>query len=239
MKTHRTFSTLLLAIALFLSGSVVAAQDKESEQKKKQAEMEQEMQAKKEMQAAMEAEMNAKKQMLWEQQEQMKYKQKEMENQERKMREIERHYAEQARSMERQSRESSRARASSRSSGGYSEGAYVAPMIVHQNQSQLTLRNSFRGGSDTSKGEFDVESGIHQFRCMISGKVNSGEIYIKVEYPGGKVFKELTINSAAEITFSQSLRIKEGEEDKYIGAWKYQVRADKAEGNYMLQIMTN
>ena len=44
MKTHRTFSTLLLEIALFLSGSVVAAQDKESEQKKKQAEMQQEMQ---------------------------------------------------------------------------------------------------------------------------------------------------------------------------------------------------
>ena len=29
-----------------------------------------------------------------------------------------------------------------------------------ENQSQLTLRNSFRGTTNTSKGEFDVEPGI-------------------------------------------------------------------------------
>ncbi len=74
---------------------------------------------------------------------------------------------------------------------------------------------------------------------MISGKVRAGEIIIKVLYPGGKVFKELTITSSAEISFNQSLTFKEGSEEKYVGSWTYEVRAEKAEGNYTLAISTN
>lgn len=106
-------------------------------------------------------------------------------------------------------------------------------------QTQLTLRNSFRGGSDSSNGTFDVDEGTRRFRCMISGKVRSGEIKITIKYPGGKVFKDMTINSSAEVTFSQNLNIGEGDPNKYIGSWEYSVEAVKAEGNYMLQISTN
>ena len=156
-----------------------------------------------------------------------------LEEQQDEMRDMERHYAEQARA-----RESSRVKAFYRSSEHFDE-PFVAPMLYQGNQSQLTLRNSFRGGSDSSKGDFQVEKDTRHFRCMINGKVNSGEIFIKIQYPGGKVFKELTINSSAEISFNQSLTIKEGEEDKYLGTWKYEIKATKAEGNYMLQISTN
>ena len=49
----------------------------------------------------------------------------------------------------------------------------------------------------------------------------------------------MTINSSAEVTYSQSTTISEEEGDKYIGTWNYEVSAEKAEGNYMLQIMTH
>ena len=62
---------------------------------------------------------------------------------------------------------------------------------------------------------------------------------IEAKYPDGKVFKELTITSAAEINFSQSRSIKEDEEERYVGSWSYEVRAEKAEGNYMMQITAN
>jgi len=110
--------------------------------------------------------------------------------------------------------------------------------IGGQNQSQLTLRNSFNGGSDTSKGEFEVEMGTRSFRCTINGKTRSGSIYVEVKYPDGKVFKELNITSAAEVSFSQSRTIQEDEEDKYIGTWSYVIKADKAEGNYSMSILT-
>ena len=106
-------------------------------------------------------------------------------------------------------------------------------------QTQLTLRNSFRGGSDSSTGTFDVEEGVKRIRCMISGKVKSGEIKITIKYPGGKTFKDMTINSSAEVTFSQTVNIKEGKEaSKYVGSWEYSIEAAKAEGNYMMQIST-
>jgi hypothetical protein len=110
---------------------------------------------------------------------------------------------------------------------------------IQPSQSQLTLRNTFQGGSDTSQGTFEVEEETRRFRCMINGKVRSGTITIKISYPGGKSFKDLTINSSAEVSFSQVLNISEGKGDKYIGEWEYEVKADKAEGTYMLQISTN
>ena len=119
------------------------------------------------------------------------------------------------------------------------EGIYVTSGSSQNSQSQLTLRNSFSGSTDSSKGEFEVGEETHHFRVMITGKVKSGDIQIIVKYPSGKVFKDLTVNSAAEITFSQSLTFKEGEESKYIGSWKYEVKAVSAEGNYTLQIMTH
>lgn len=106
-------------------------------------------------------------------------------------------------------------------------------------QTQLTLRNSFSGGSDTSNGSFDVDEGVRRFKCNINGKVRSGRITVNITYPDGKVFKELEINSSAEISFSQTMTVKEEKADKFVGTWKYEVKAEKAEGNYVLMISTN
>ncbi len=218
MKTIKLFKHFSMAISLLLAASVVIAQDEESEemmQKAKQAE-----------------EMNAKKEMLEQQQQQMK--------------EAARAYSEQYEFLERPERESSRSRGEYYrvrphvSSGGFNSGApYMVGLYGQENQSQLTLRKSFREITSTSRGEFDVEAGIRHFRCIINGSVRSGEISIKIEYPDGKTFKKLVINSSADVNFSQSISIKEEEEKKYMGSWDYEIKANEAEGEYMLQIKTN
>ncbi len=230
MKTYFIRKHLTMVLILLMTGTVLMAQEKESKEAGEQAAMEEEMKIRKD---------------LLEDQEQ------EMKEQQQKMKQVEIQFAEQARSAERSARASARSSASSRSSGSswastpyvysgfYGDEHHVTPMIVQNSQSQLTLRNSFNGGSDESKGDFEVDEGTRNFRVMINGKVKSGEIQVVIKYPNGKVFKDLTINSAAEITFSQSLTIKEEENSKYIGSWKYEVKAASAEGNYMLQIMTH
>lgn len=229
IKTYSAYRYFPLVLAFLLTGSVVLPQVTESDEETK---------------AAMEEEMKIRKDMLEDEQQIMKEKQIHFMQQHRQQQEMERQHAGQAREIEIRARESARSSRSARSkesariSVRYPDGVYVTT-YDDGNHSQLTLRNSFRGGSDTSKGEFDVESDVRHIRCMISGKVSSGEIYILIEYPGGKVFKELTINSSAEISYSQSLSIKEGQENKYVGSWKYEVKAEKAEGSYMLQIQTN
>ena len=151
--------------------------------------------------------------------------------------ELERVYAEQAREA---SRERSRERSVvyARPSTG-DAGSYFIHSYGQENQSQLTIRNSFDGETDSSQGEFDVDESTTHIRCTINGKAKTGRITIKILYPGGKVFKDLSITSSAQISFSQSLTIKEEEKKKYVGAWTYKITADKAEGSYSLSFMTH
>lgn len=211
MKIMKPLQSLLLAFILISSGTLVFAQDKETE-KQRNVEVEKQMRIRKEM--------------LEEQQKQMKEQMKEMQEQ---FKEREKEYA----IMSRGARDD---REFWRSAGGDIQFFSGFDQGSH---SQLTLRKNFDGTTDTSEGNFDVDPNIRQFRCMINGAVKSGEIHILLEYPDGEVFKELVINSSADISYSQSVSIKEGEESKYAGTWEYEIRAEDAEGRYMLQISTN
>lgn len=197
---------------MVITGFVLQAQAQTSQEAQKKQMQDQEAKVK-------EMEMQLKKQQL---------------EQEQKVVELERAYAEQARTS---SRDRENAIIYARP-GGSDEGAYFIQSYSQENQSQLTLRNSFNGETLTSNGEFDVDENTSHLRFTVNGKVRHGEISIKVLYPEGKVFKDLTINSSAEISFSQSLTIKDGEKKKYVGTWKYEVKTKTAEGNYMMSIMT-
>ena len=169
-------------------------------------------------------------------QEQVEIQRKQMKEQQLKTIELERSYAEQA-------REASRARTSTwvyPSSTGFEDESSVYFISEDQgNQSKLTIRNTFDGNSTSSKGEFDVDESTRHIRFRMNGKVRSGEISIKVVYPDGKVFKELTMISPTDISFTQSITINEKEMKKYVGSWQYEVSADKAEGSYSLSFMTH
>ena len=209
MKTQTIFRMFSLSLLFVLLGSVAMAQTKEEKKAK-------------------DAEMKAK-------QEQIEIQRKQMKEQQLKTIELEHVYADQA-------REASRARSSARvysRSSGFDEPSYFIYSGSQENQSQLTIRNSFDGETDSAEGEFDVNESTTHIRCTINGKAKSGKITVKILYPGGKVFKDLSITSSAQISFSQSLTIQEKEKNKYIGAWKYKVTADKAEGSYTLSFMTH
>ena len=226
MKSEVSYKYAALVLFLYLSGSVLIAQDAEGEQTKKKLQEAVEMEARMERQKAQQAEeMYKRKEMLEAQQQEMLRKEQE--------------YSEQVRIMERSARMPSRTSPYIRFNGTNTHEPFIVGMYGDENQSQLTLRKSFRETTSASEGEFDVESGIRHFRCMISGSVRSGEILILIEYPDGNTFKELTINASADINFSQSVSIKEGEEKKYVGNWYYEIIAEEAEGDYMVQIMTN
>ena len=171
----------------------------------------------------------------------MQLKKQQLEQQ-KKMAELEEEHARQARSS---ARSSARAANSYRVMGVSTlpeladEPSFLVTGYGQQSQSHLTVRNSFKGESDSADGEFDVDENTSHMRLTINGKVSKGDISIKILYPGGKVFKNLTINSSAQISFSQSLTIKEEEKKKYVGSWKYAIKADKAEGSYNLSIMTH
>jgi len=182
----------------------------------------------KEEKKAKEAEMKAK-------QKQIEVQRQQMKEQQLKTIELEQAYAEQARKA---SRSRSSTRVYSTGTGFPDEPSYFIYSGGQENQSQLTIRNSFDGETDSAEGEFEVHESTTHIRCTINGKVRHGKITVKVLYPGGKVFKDLSITSSAEISFTQNMSIQKEEKNKYVGAWKYKVSADKAEGSYSLSFMT-
>ncbi len=213
MKTQTIFRALSFTLLFALLGTTAMAQTKQEKEEKK----------------AQEAEMKAK-------QEQIEFQRQQMKEQQLKTIELERTYAEQAREA---SRSRSTARVYSTGTGFPDEPSYFIYSGGQENQSQLTIRNSFDGNTDSSEGEFDVDESTRHIRCTINGKARSGKISIRVMYPGGKVFKDLSITSSAEISFTQNMSIQKEEKNKYVGAWKYKVTADKAEGSYTLSFMTH
>lgn len=210
MKKFTIVRILPISLCLMLMGTVAMAQTREEK-------------------AAQEAEMKEK-------QEQIEMQRKQMKEQQLKTIELER-------AIEAQSRANSRAREAariySRSSGFGDEPSYYIWSGGQENQSQLTIRNSFDGESDTSEGTFDVDETTSHIRCTINGKAHSGKIKIRIQLPNGEVFKDLSITSSAQISFSQSLSLEEAKKKKYVGAWKYEISADKAEGSYTLSFMTH
>lgn len=211
MKKQTIFQMLPFMFIFLLVGSTTIAQQSNPDKEK----------------AAREDQFKAK-------QEQLELQQQQLKDQQLKTMELEHAFAE-------QERESTRARSSARvySTGIAADTPYFFVSGDQENQSSLTLRNSFNGTSDSSKGEFDVDESTRHIRCTINGKVRSGKITVKVLYPGGKVFKDLSITSSAEISFTQSLSISEEDQKKYVGSWTYEVTADKAEGSYNLSFMTH
>jgi hypothetical protein len=213
MKAQTIIRALSITLLLAMFGPAAIAQTKQEKEIKK----------------AQEAEKKAK-------QEQIAIQRRQMKEQQMKTKELEHMYTEQA-------REASRARSSARvystGTGFADEPSYFIYSGGQENHSSLTIRNSFNGETDSSEGEFDVDESTTQIRCTINGKVRSGKISIEILYPGGKVFKDLSITTSAEISFTQSFTIKEEEKNKYVGAWSYEIKADKAEGSYNLSFMTH
>ncbi len=228
MKNSKILKVLSAMLILLMTGFLLQAQTQSSQESQAKAEYEKQLKEKDLQMKELELQLK-KKQMDWE----MQMKKQQME-QEKKTAELERAYEAQARSSGR-ARERSFVYATPSISD---EGSYFIQSFGQESQSQLTLRNTFNGETINSSGEFEVDENTTHFRLTANGKVRHGEISLKVLYPGGKVFKDLTINSSAQINYSQSLTIKEEDKKKYVGVWKYEVKTKTAEGSYSLSIMT-
>ncbi len=131
-------------------------------------------------------------------------------------------------------REMDRARAAERAQRDY---VYVTNWSSNEHNSRLMLSKNYNGQSIDKQGTFEVEENIMKLKLSIEGHVNSGSITVSLVLPGGKSYKSLTMDDSADIQWSESLNIEEGE-TKYYGTWKYRITTKVAEGSYHLSINT-
>ena len=105
----------------------------------------------------------------------------------------------------------------------------------NERNSRLMLSKRYDGETVSTKGIFNIESSTTRLRLSIDGSVKSGTITVTVLLPDNKTFKTITINDAADIQWSESINIKEGE-TTYHGNWKYEIATKAAQGSYRLSI---
>lgn len=115
--------------------------------------------------------------------------------------------------------------------------SFVYTIGGQEKSSRLSLSKEYDNESTEKSGEFKVENSVKKVRIRISGEVESGSIKVSLYLPGGDVYQELTIDDSADLEWSSSFSIDEGE-TKYFGSWKYKVKATNAEGDYNLDITT-
>jgi hypothetical protein len=132
------------------------------------------------------------------------------------------------------SREMSRARSLSRAREDY---VYVTGYGSGEHNSRLMLSKEYNGQSIDKQGTFEVDDNTTRLKLSIEGHVNSGSIKVSLSLPDGKPYKSLTMDDSADIHWSESLNIKEGE-TKYFGTWKYRITTKVADGSYHMSINT-
>jgi hypothetical protein len=103
--------------------------------------------------------------------------------------------------------------------------------------SQLSLSKKFDGQSSDNDGNFDVDESVRHISLSLSGSVTEGAIYITITLPDGDELKDISIDTSADIQFTQSIKIS-ADEDRYYGQWEYAVESDEAVGHYRLSIQT-
>jgi hypothetical protein len=114
--------------------------------------------------------------------------------------------------------------------------AYTTGSSSEKN-SKLSLSKRYNGQSADKTGTFQIEGGVKKIRLSISGSVAVGKINLELYMPGKKELKKLTIDDSADISWSQSINVPEGD-TKYYGEWTYVIKAVSVEGKYNMSIST-
>jgi hypothetical protein len=100
---------------------------------------------------------------------------------------------------------------------------------------RLNLSKHFEGESLSKTGTFMVEEGIRILDISIKGSVQEGSITLSISKPGKNLFKELVIDSSADVEWNQLFTIREDNKENN-GDWTYKIEAAKAKGFYSLSI---
>jgi len=129
-----------------------------------------------------------------------------------------------------------RARESARAEAREHASQYIYT-YGQERSSRLSLSKHFENESTEKSGEFKVETEVQRMKINIEGHVQSGTIKVTLVLPGGEVYKDLTMDDSADLSWSTSFTIDEGVK-KYHGSWTYKIKASSAEGMYNLSITT-
>ena len=84
----------------------------------------------------------------------------------------------------------------------------------------------------------DIESTVNNVVMAVIGDCKEGEIRIKILMPNNKVYSDVLIDESGNLNWRKSFTISETENKDKAGAWKFQIDASKASGYFKISLQT-
>lgn len=85
---------------------------------------------------------------------------------------------------------------------------------------------------------FDVESTVNTVVMSVNGDCKSGEIRIKIVMPNGKTYSDILIDESGNLNWRKSFTISDTENKDKSGAWKFEIGSSKATGYFKISLQT-
>lgn len=103
-------------------------------------------------------------------------------------------------------------------------------------QDNLSINKILADESSSADFNYEVKEGASGLSVLVNGAIDSGKVKILIRRPDGEVYNEYTLSPLANVNWKQSIRFEDQEESEYLGKWTVSVTAEKAKGNYSVQI---
>ncbi len=84
----------------------------------------------------------------------------------------------------------------------------------------------------------DVETTAKTVVMSVNGDCKSGEIRIKIIMPGGKTYSDIVIDESGNLNWRKSFVISDTENKDKTGAWKFEINSSKATGYFKISLQT-
>jgi hypothetical protein len=103
-------------------------------------------------------------------------------------------------------------------------------------QDNLSINKDLTDESSTADFNYEVKEGAKGMSLRVNGTIDSGKVVVTIKRPDGELFNEYTLSSLANVNWRQNLKFEDQKESEYLGKWTVTISAEKAKGNYSVQI---
>jgi type II secretory pathway pseudopilin PulG len=85
---------------------------------------------------------------------------------------------------------------------------------------------------------FDVEPTVKTVVMAVNGDCKDGDIRIKIIMPNGKAYSDIVIDENGNLNWRKSFNISDSENKDKVGAWKFEINSSKATGYFKISLQT-
>jgi len=85
---------------------------------------------------------------------------------------------------------------------------------------------------------FDVEPTVGTVIMSVNGDCKAGDIRIKIVMPNGKTYSDIIIDEFGNLNWRKSFKISDEDNQDKAGAWKFEIKSTEATGYFNISFQT-